>query len=104
MLYQQHTRLPIDIELQTHDESEDGEDDMDSEVIIEKLLQSKEIFSAVQHTIYDAQKNQKETYNCKHLPEELPIGAEVLVKNMADKKHRKGEKLNLALAWSLHYQ
>ena len=62
MLYQQHTRLPIDIELQTHDGSEDGEDDMDSEVIIEKLLQSKEIFSAVQHTIYDAQKNQKETY------------------------------------------
>ena len=34
MIYQQHLRLPIDTELQMQDRSEDGEDDMDSEVIM----------------------------------------------------------------------
>ena len=37
-------------------------------------------FYAVQHNI-DAQKMQKETYNRKHLPYDLPIGAEVLVEH-----------------------
>ena len=36
---------------------------------------------------------QKETYDRKHLPEEFPIGAKVLVENSADKQ-RKGGKLN----------
>ena len=99
MLYQQHMRLPIDTELQMHDGSEDGEDDTDSEVIIEKLLQSREKVSySATHTIDDAQKKHKETYNRKHLPEGLPIGVKILVENMAE--NRRGTKSSLA--WSLH--
>ena len=50
-------RLPIDTELQTHDGSEDGEDDMDSEVIVEKLLQSREkIFRSAKHNIDEGSK------------------------------------------------
>ena len=45
-------RLSIDTELKMHDGSEDGKDDMDAKVVIEKLIQSQEKrFSAVQHTI-----------------------------------------------------
>ena len=79
--------------------SEDGEDDMDSEVIIEKLLQlRKNIFCSVTHNIDDAQKSKKETYNRMSLPEELPIGAEVLVESTAEKRR----ETKSSMVWFLH--
>ena len=59
-------------------------------------FQSREnIFLSATHNIDNALKKKKETYNRKHLPEELPIEAEVLVENTADKQ-RKGGKPNPA--------
>lgn len=40
-----------------------------------------------------AQRKQKETYDRKHTPEELPVGTEVMVENTAQ-KDRKGGKLD----------
>lgn len=90
-------RLPIDAELQTHDGGEDDdEQNMDFEIVMEKLIQSREeTFSSAAKNIDVAQKKQKETYDGKHFPEQLPIGAKVLVENTADKQ-RKGGKLNPA--------
>ena len=59
------------------------------------LYLGKRLFSKAKCNIDEAQKKQKETYDRKHLPEELPIGTEVLLENTADKQ-RKGGKLNPA--------
>ena len=93
MLYQQEMRLPIDTELLAPDN--DGED-VDSDSIIENLLQSRvKVFSKAKVNIDEAQKKQKKTYDKKHAIEKYHIGMEVLVENTADKQ-RKGGKLNPA--------
>ena len=93
MLYQQEMKLPIDTELLTPDN--DGED-VDSDSIIENLLQSRDkVFSKAKANIDEAKKKQKKTYDKKHAIEKYPIGMEVLVENTADKQ-RKGGKLNPA--------
>ena len=40
-----------------------------------------------------AQRKQKETYDCKHTPEELPVGTEAMGENTVQ-KDRKGGKLD----------
>lgn len=96
MLYQQEMRLPIDAELLQRQDREEVNDDMDIEMTIDSLLHSRErAFSKAASNIDNAQKKQKETYDRKHLPEEWPIGTEVLLENTADKQ-RKGGKLNPA--------
>ncbi len=61
------------------------------ESTIEKLFQSREqAFSKANDNIDAAQKKQKKLYDCKHLPEELPILEHLIVD-----KQRKGGKLGL---------
>ncbi len=93
MLHQQNMRLPIDAELLPFDANK-SEVDIDS--LVDDLLISREkAFSKAKCNIDEAKMKQKETYDRKHLPEELPIGTEVLLENTADKQ-RKGGKLNPA--------
>ena len=87
-------KLPIDAEVLSHEVSEDDGNGLDLEIILKELLLSREkTFKSAAGNIDNAQKKQKETYDRKHLPEEFPIGAKVLVENSADKQ-RKGGKLN----------
>ena len=85
--------LPIDAEI--HSEKK-GNEEIDLDTTIANHLCSREkAFSKVKVNINDAQKKQKKTYDRKHLCEELPIGALILVENTKDKQ-RKGGKLNPA--------
>lgn len=106
MLFQQEMRLPIDAEVMRKEEDDEVEGDIvdgDSAVegdsmekIIEVLLEKREeLFQEVDHNIKTAQQKQKETYERKHLPEELAPGTEVLIENTAQ-KDRKGGKLEEA--------
>ena len=70
MFFQQQMRLPIDSEILQSPTSDDEQDSNDR-----------------------AQKNQKETYDRKHLPEELPVGTEVPLENTAQRQ-RKGGKMD----------
>ena len=57
--------------------------------MVTKLLKSREqAFEKVKQNIDKAQKNQKETYDRKHLPEELPVGTEVLLENTAQRQRK----------------
>ena len=103
MLFQQQMRLPVDSELLTSDiDSElltsdeqdyDKEDGEDISEIIEQLLESRQkAFDKAESNIEHAQKKQKELYDRKHQPDELPEGSMVLLENTAQKQ-RKGGKL-----------
>ena len=66
----------------------------DLEGTIQALLERREqVFEKAEMNIKDAQRKQKETYDRKHTPEELPVGTEVMVENTAQ-KDRKGGKLD----------
>ena len=60
-----------------------------------KMLLGKrdELFQTVKSNIEIAQQKQRETYDRKHLPEEISAGTEVLIENTAQ-KDRKGGKLD----------
>ena len=91
MLYQQHMRLPIDAEVMSNPEQEE---EVDHQAVISVLLESREkAFKKAETNISKAQKQQKETYDRKHLQSELPEGSEVLLENTAQKQ-RKGGKLD----------
>ncbi len=85
MLFQQEMRLPIDNEVIFED---------DEDFKFEELLEKRsELFETVGSNILMAQQKQKESYNRKHLHEELSPGTEVLIENTAQ-KGRKGGKLD----------
>ena len=87
-------RLPIDSEILQSATNDDDEEDSNIDEIVTKLLQSREeAFRKAKHNIDKAQKTQKETYDRKHLQEELPAGTEVLLENTAQKQ-RKGGKMD----------
>ena len=93
MFFQQQMRLPIDSEI-LQSPTTDDEQDSNIDETVAKLLQSREeAFKTAKQNIDKAQKNQKETYDRKHLPEELPVGTEVLLENTAQKQ-RKGGKMD----------
>ena len=48
-------------------------------------------FTKVSSNITNAQKKQKEEYDHKHAPNELPVGVEVLLENMKQKQQKKGK-------------
>ena len=76
MLFQRQMRLPIDVEMLPPSES--AEDNLDE--VVDALIVSREkAFRKAQENISKAQKQQKETYDRKHLKEELKVGTEVLL-------------------------
>ena len=84
-------RLPIDAEMMPNFEQEE---EVDHDAVINVLLESREkAFKKAETNISNAQKQQKETYDRKHLQSELPKGSEVLLENTAQKQ-RKGGKLD----------
>ncbi len=107
MLFQQEMRLPIDNEVMPKEEGGERldvgfEDDEDCD--FEELLEKRsELFETVGSNILMAQQKQKETYDRKHLQEELNPGTEVLIENSAQ-KGRKGGKLDDAFdgPYSIH--
>ena len=71
MLHQQHMRLPIDAELMPTCDQEDS----DHETVIKHLLESREkMFKKAEDNITTAQQQQEETYDLKHIQDELPKG------------------------------
>ena len=80
-------QLPIDAELLPV--NEDGSfDDIDR--IVDIALQSRiNSYASAKENIEAAQLKQKEKYDRKHLPEELPKGTEFLLEN-TKQKQRKG--------------
>jgi len=115
MLFQQQMRLPVDSEMLTSDinselltsdeqayDNKDKEDGEDVSKIIEQLLESrKKAFDKAECNIECAQKKQKELYDRRNQPDELPDGSLVLVENTAQKK-RKGGKLCPAWPYSVN--
>ena len=85
-------RLPIDAELLPNGDPEDDCDCDDVDLIINSLLISRaNLFASANENIKNAQRKQKEVYDRKHLQQELPEGAEVLLEN-TKQKQRKGGK------------
>jgi hypothetical protein len=94
MLYQKEMRLPIDNEIFPQLEEPGCQSDGDLDEAIQTLCEKrKQVFEKVAKNIKHAQKRQKESYDRRHLPDELPVGAEVMVENTAQKE-RKGGKLH----------
>lgn len=94
MLYQKEMRLPIDNEMLPDFQESENQSCEDLEATIQTLLgKRKQVFGMAAKNIKRAQKKQKQTYDRKHLPEELSVGTEVMVENTAQKE-RKGGKLH----------
>ena len=95
MLFQQQMRLPVDSELLTSGSGELGDEENGEGVaeVIRHLLESRQkAFEKAESNIVQAQKYQKEVYDRKHQPDELPEGSLMLLENTAQKQ-RKGGKL-----------
>ena len=93
MFFQQQMRLPIDSEILQSPTSDDEQDSNIDEMVTKLLTSREQAFEKAKQNIDKAQKNQKETYDRKHLPEELPVGTEVLLENTAQQQ-RKGGKMD----------
>ncbi len=91
MMFQQHMQLlPIDAEMLSTDQESSN---IDANRIIDMydLLQSRvQSFASASANIKNAQNKQKETYNRKHLQEELPIGAQVQLEIRSKNKTKEG--------------
>ena len=86
-------RLQINSEVQTPSQVPKEEDRVDLDGVIPPLIASRErVFQKAEGNITSAQKQQKETYDRKHLPGEI---AKVLLENTAQKQ-TKGGKLEPA--------
>lgn len=86
MLFQREMRLPIDIEMIPI--QRESEEDLDA--TIKKLLKKrKKVFEKAEKNIEHAQKKQKEQYDRKHIPKELPLDTEVMVENTAQKREER---------------
>ena len=68
------------------------------------LLESRsQAFQKAQVNIAKAQKQQKETYDRKHLQKELEVGTRMLLENTAQQQ-RKGGKMEPPKAWPIRDQ
>ena len=94
MMFQQQMRLPIDAGIlpQSSPIAINGEDNCLEETIDALLESRNQAFQKAQVNITKAQKQQKETYNRKHLQKELEVGTKVLLENTAQQQ-RKGGKM-----------
>ena len=92
MLFQQQMRLPIDAEILPQPTTDDGEDNSLEETVGALLESRSQAFQKAQANITKAQKQQKETYDRKHLQKELEVGTKVLLENTAQQQ-RKGGKM-----------
>ena len=92
MLFQQQMRLPIDAEILPQSSTHDGEDNSLKETVGALLESRNQAFQKAQANITKAQKQQKETYDRKHLQGELEVGTKVLLENTAQQQ-RKGGKM-----------
>lgn len=73
--------------------AEMAEPAIEQDDLISKLLTVREhAFKQAEENIRNAQKKQKESYDRKHQPKVLPVGASVLLEN-THQKQRKGGKL-----------
>ena len=99
MLFQQQMRLPVDSDMLTSDKSDeqaydnkDKEDGEDVSKIIEQLLESRrKAFDKAEYNIECPQKKQKELYDRKYQPDELPDGSLLLLENTAQKQCKGGK-------------
>ena len=93
MLFQQQMRLPIDAEILPQSSKMDDREDDSLEETVGALLESRsQAFKKAHANITKAQKQQKETYDRKHLQKELDVGTKVLLENTAQQQ-RKGGKM-----------
>lgn len=92
MMFQQQMRLPIDAEILPQSSTHDGEDNSLEETVGALLESRNQAFQKAQMNITKAQKQQKETYDRKHLQKELEVGTKVLLENTAQQQ-RKGGKM-----------
>ena len=90
MLFQKEMRLP---QTMPSNDSEPIEEQNVDDTIKTLLGKRKLVFEKATKNIKAAQKKQKETYNRKHLPEELSVVTLVMIDNTAQKE-RKGGKLH----------
>ena len=67
MMFQQQMRLPIDAEILPQSLTHDGEDNSFEETVGALLESRNQAFQKAQMNITKAQKQQKETYDRKHL-------------------------------------
>lgn len=91
-MFQQLMRLPIDAEILPESSPHDGEDNCLEETVGALLESRNQAFQKAQMNITKAQKQQKETYDRKHLQKELEVGTKVLLENTAQQQ-RKGGKM-----------
>jgi uncharacterized protein HemY len=70
----------------------DGEENSLDETVGALLESRNQAFQKAQTNITKAQKQQKETYDRKHLQKELEVGTKVLLENTAQQQ-RKGGKM-----------
>ncbi len=89
LLFQKEMRLPIDSEISPPIHTSGKNCD---ELVSELLVYRESVFKKATEKIKDSQIQQKETYDRKHVTEELSVGTSVLLENSAQ-KGRKGGKL-----------
>ena len=92
MMFQQQMRLPIDAEILPESSPHDEEHNHLEETVGVLLESRNQAFQKAQMNITKAQKQQKETYDRKHLQKELEVGTKVLLENTAQQQ-RKGGKM-----------
>ena len=93
MFFQQHMRLPIDVEVAQPSALElDCSQDCIDETVTSLLKSRESAFQSAKENIDNAQKAQKDTYDRKHLQSELSVGTKVWLENTAQKE-RKGGKM-----------
>ena len=85
-------RLPIDAEILPQPTTNYGEDNSLEETVGALLESRSQAFQQAHANITKAQKQQKETYDRKHLQKELEVGTKVLLENTAQQQ-RKGGKM-----------
>ena len=99
MLFQQHMRLPIDAEILPPSDAPD-ENAPDVNTAVRALMKSREkVFKKAESNILSAQKKQKETYDRKHQPAEIPVGTGPTGKYCS--KAEEGWQTITCMAWSI---
>ena len=91
-IYTSRCHLPIDAEILPQPTTDDGKDNSLEETVGALLESRSQAFQMAQANITKAQKQQKETYDRKHLQKELEVGTKVLLENTAQQQ-RKGGKM-----------
>ncbi len=94
MLFQKEMPLPIhnDVCPKSLTELDDSTEEVAHSELIKQLLMAREdAFEKAEENILVAQKQQRETYDCKHEAKSLPVGSQVLLENSLQKQHKGGK-------------